>query len=126
MLGRKPLLLGTGPLKNWLRNLACGHIGPMVAVDIFNDNLCLLCCIAVYLMNRIRLKGILIREPPFGLASIRVYEHTREAEGKKGNEELPSCNHLRFRIVPRQETVKGSNGFTHERNCLCNDFSEHR
>ena len=38
VLDRQPLL-GTGPLPDWLRNLA--HSRSMVALDTFNDNLCL-------------------------------------------------------------------------------------
>ena len=38
-------LLGTGPLPDWLRNLAHGR--QMVALDTYNDNLCLQRCIAV-------------------------------------------------------------------------------
>ena len=44
MLDRAPLL-ATGPLPDWLRNLA--HGGSMVALDTFHDNLCLWRCIAV-------------------------------------------------------------------------------
>ena len=33
------MLLGTGPLPDWLHNLA--HSSTMVALDNFNDNLCL-------------------------------------------------------------------------------------
>jgi len=47
VLDRQPLL-GTGPLPEWLRNLARGRAGPMVALDIYNDNLCLWRCIAVH------------------------------------------------------------------------------
>jgi len=39
-------MLGTGLLPDWLRNLA--HGCAMVALDTFNDNLCLWHCIAVY------------------------------------------------------------------------------
>ena len=39
-------LLGTGPLPDWLRNLAHGR--KMVSLDTFRDNICLWCCIAVY------------------------------------------------------------------------------
>ena len=45
MLDRQPLL-GTGPLPDWLRNLALGRAGPMVALDTYKDNLCLWHCIA--------------------------------------------------------------------------------
>ena len=38
VLDRQPLL-GTGPLPNWLRNLA--HSRSMVALDTYRDNLCL-------------------------------------------------------------------------------------
>ena len=44
VLDRQPLL-GTGPLPDWVRNLA--HSRKMVALDTFNDNLCLWRCIAV-------------------------------------------------------------------------------
>ena len=44
-LDRQPLL-GTGPLPEWLRNLA--HSRSMVALDTFNDNFCLWRCIAVH------------------------------------------------------------------------------
>ena len=47
MVDREPLL-GTGPLPNWLRNLARGRGGPMVALDTFQANLCLWRCIAVH------------------------------------------------------------------------------
>ena len=38
--------LGEGPLPDWLRNLAHGH--EMFALDAFQDQLCLWCCIAVH------------------------------------------------------------------------------
>lgn len=41
-------LLGTGPLPDWLRNIARGRAGPMVALDTYGDNLCLWRCIAVH------------------------------------------------------------------------------
>ena len=40
-------LLGTGPLPDWLRNLARGG-HQMVSLDTFRDNMCLWRCIAVY------------------------------------------------------------------------------
>ena len=43
-------LLGTGPLLDWLRSLAHGRA--MVALDTFQDNLCLWRCIAVHLGAR--------------------------------------------------------------------------
>ena len=43
VLDREP-----GPLPDWLRNLARGRGGPMVALDTFQDNLCLWRCIAVH------------------------------------------------------------------------------
>lgn len=43
-------LLGTGPLPEWLRNLAHGRA--MVALDTFQDNLCLWRCIAVHFSAR--------------------------------------------------------------------------
>jgi hypothetical protein len=45
VLDRKPLV-GTGPLPDWLRNLAHGRA--MVALDTYKDNLCLWRCIAVH------------------------------------------------------------------------------
>ena len=45
VLDRKPLL-GTGPLPNWLRNLAHGR--SMLTLDTYQDNLCLWRCIAVH------------------------------------------------------------------------------
>ena len=45
VLDREPLL-GTGPLPDWLRNLA--HGWSMVALDTYQDNLCLWRCIAVH------------------------------------------------------------------------------
>ncbi|KAL9963464.1 hypothetical protein ACROYT_G026975 [Oculina patagonica] len=45
VLDRQPLL-GTGPLPDWLRNLAHGR--SMVALDTYRDNLCLWRCIAVH------------------------------------------------------------------------------
>jgi hypothetical protein len=47
VLDRQPLL-GADPLPDWLRNLARGRAGSMVALDTFNDNLCLWRCIAVH------------------------------------------------------------------------------
>ena len=47
VLGRQPLL-GTGRLSYWLRNLARVRAGPMVALDTYQDNLCLWRCIAVH------------------------------------------------------------------------------
>ena len=41
-------LLGTGPLPDWLRNLARGRKGRMVALNTYRDNLCLWRCIAVH------------------------------------------------------------------------------
>ena len=45
VLANQPML-GTGPLPDWLRNLAHGR--KMVSLDTFRDNLCLWRCIAVY------------------------------------------------------------------------------
>ena len=45
VLDRQPLL-GTGPLPNWLRNLAHGR--SILALDTYQDNLCLWRCIAVH------------------------------------------------------------------------------
>ena len=45
VLDRQPLM-GTGPLPNWLRNLA--HSRSMVALDTYRDNMCLWRCIAVH------------------------------------------------------------------------------
>ena len=41
------LMLGTGPLPDWLRNLARGG-HQMVSLDTFGDNMCVWRCIAVY------------------------------------------------------------------------------
>ena len=46
MLDRQQPLLGTGHLPDWLRNLAYGRL--MVALDTYQDNLCLWRCIAVH------------------------------------------------------------------------------
>ena len=47
VLDRQPLL-GTGPLPDWLRNLAHASRGKaMVALDTYKDNMCLWRCIAV-------------------------------------------------------------------------------
>ena len=46
VLDRQEPLLGTGPLPDWLRNLA--HGWSMVALDTYQDNLCLWRCIAVH------------------------------------------------------------------------------
>ena len=45
VLDRQPLM-GTGPLPDWLRNLA--HTRSMVALDTYRDNMCLWRCIAVH------------------------------------------------------------------------------
>ena len=45
VLDREPLV-GTGPLPDWLRNLA--HTREMVALDVYRDNLCLWRCLAVH------------------------------------------------------------------------------
>ena len=45
VIDRKPLV-GTGPLPDWLHNLA--HSRAMVSLDVYNDNLCLWWCIAVH------------------------------------------------------------------------------
>ena len=48
VLDRQPLM-GTGPLPNWLRNLAHASRGhAMVTLDTYRDNLCLWRCIAVH------------------------------------------------------------------------------
>ena len=48
VLDRKPLM-GRGPLPDWLRNLAHAARGQaMMALDTYQDNLCLWRCIAVY------------------------------------------------------------------------------
>jgi len=47
VIDRQPLV-GTGPLPAWLRNLARGRGGPIVALDTYKDNLCLWRCIAVH------------------------------------------------------------------------------
>ena len=44
---RQPML-GTGPLPDWLKNLARGGAGPTIALDTYRDNLCLWRCIAVH------------------------------------------------------------------------------
>ena len=49
VLDRQPLL-GTGPLPDWLRNLA--HSRYMLALDTYKDNLCLWRCIAVHRGSR--------------------------------------------------------------------------
>ena len=46
VLDRQPLM-GTGPLPDWLRNLARGNHA-MVTLDTYRDNLCLWRCIAVH------------------------------------------------------------------------------
>ena len=46
LIDRKPLM-GTGPLPDWLRNLARGNHA-MVTLDTYRDNLCLWRCIAVH------------------------------------------------------------------------------
>ena len=51
VLDHQPLL-GTGFLPNWLRDCARGRAGPMVALDTYQDNLCLWCCIAVHRGSR--------------------------------------------------------------------------
>ena len=45
VLDNQPML-GTGPLPDWLRNLA--HSRKMFSLDTFRDNLCIWRCIAVY------------------------------------------------------------------------------
>ena len=45
MIDNQPML-GTGPLPEWLCNLAHGR--NMVSLDTFRDNLCLWRCVAVY------------------------------------------------------------------------------
>ena len=45
VLDNQPML-GTGPLPDWLRNLAHGH--KMISLDTYGDNLCVWRCIAVY------------------------------------------------------------------------------
>ena len=49
---RQPLL-GTGPLPDWLRNIPRGREGPMIALDTYQENLCLWRCIAVHRGTRI-------------------------------------------------------------------------
>ena len=51
VLDRQPLL-GTGPLPKWLRDCARGRTGPMIALDTYQDNLCLWRCIAVHRGSR--------------------------------------------------------------------------
>ena len=51
VLDRQPLL-GTGPLPDWLRDCARGRVGPMIALDSYQDNLCLWRCIAVHRGSR--------------------------------------------------------------------------
>ena len=51
VLDRQPLL-GTGPLPDWLRDCARGRAGPMIALDTYQDNLCLWRCIAVHRGSR--------------------------------------------------------------------------
>ena len=45
VIDRRPML-GTGPLPDWLRNLAHGR--KMVSLDTYGDDMCLWRCIAVY------------------------------------------------------------------------------
>ena len=49
VLDRQPLL-GTGPLPDWLRNLA--HTRSLLGLDTYKDNLCLWRCIAVHRGSR--------------------------------------------------------------------------
>ena len=51
VIDRQPLL-GTGPLPDWLRDCARGRAGPMIALDTYQDNLCLSRCIAVHRGSR--------------------------------------------------------------------------
>ena len=51
ILDHQPLL-GTGPLPDWLRDCARGRAGPMIALDTYQDNLCLWRCIAVHQGSR--------------------------------------------------------------------------
>ena len=51
VLDRQPLL-GTGPLPDWLRDCGRGRAGPMIALDTYQDNLCLWRCIAVHRGSR--------------------------------------------------------------------------
>ena len=51
VLDRQPLL-GTGPLPKWLRDCARGRAGPMIALDTYQDSLCLWRCIAVHRGSR--------------------------------------------------------------------------
>ena len=57
------LLVGTGPLPDWLRNLARGRMSKMMALDTFKDNLCLLHCIAVHNSARPDRSRQVAREP---------------------------------------------------------------
>ena len=45
VLDNQPML-GSGPLPDWLRNLAHGR--KMVSLDTFRDNMCVWRCVAVY------------------------------------------------------------------------------
>ena len=60
VLDRQPLL-GTGPLPDWLRNLA--HSRSMLALDTYKDNLCLWRCIAVHRGARPDRSTTAAREP---------------------------------------------------------------
>ena len=69
VLDHQPLL-GTGPLPDWLRNLAHGQ--SMVALDPYQDNLCLWCCIAVHRGARPDRSTTAAREPAKGFFKLRA------------------------------------------------------
>ena len=69
VLERQPLL-GTGPLPNWLRNLAHGR--SMLALDTYQDNLCLWRCIVVHRSGRPDRSTTAARELAKGFFKLRA------------------------------------------------------
>ena len=109
VIDRLPLL-GTGPLPDWLRNLAHGR--KMVSLDTYSDNMCLWRCIAVYKGARIDRCTKLARQLARGFFKTDIVPRTSLNELDKVEQYLNKEKQLREWIgirayVPvRQKRVK--------------------
>ena len=92
VIDRLPLL-GTGPLPDWLRNLAHGR--KMVSLDTYSDNMCLWRCIAVYKGARIDRCTKLARQLARGFFKADIAPRTSLVELDKVEQYLNKEKQLR-------------------------------
>ena len=85
-------MLGTGPLPDWLRNLAHGR--KMVSLDTYRDNMCLWRCIAVYKGARPDRCTQLARQLAIGFFKTDIVPRTSLNELDKVEQYLNGGKHL--------------------------------